>query len=387
MERYGDSTNLTGEITKDKILIQPFIALDNFLKAISIEFATFCRVNHSTITLEILDEGKIIRSLILNSQKISDNSSHVFNVEQDLVKDKRYELKMYSSDGVYGNAITAKYGNSKHENTYLKINKDIIRGELSCLFYFGKDLEEKPKIKNPLDDFQRHDRKHPELSIVIPTAKRLDHLKQCLDSLRANTTNYETIIISNSPKTDFAISVTKLAALYPNTFVLTIPYYAGYVVPCNMGAAMSRGDYICILNDDTIAYKNWCSNMLKVLKKDTEIGQVGPSLAYIDNSFGFSLTKTERHYIEGWCFIIPREVYKEVGLFDKDLEFAYCEDSDLSTNLIHHKYKVKQVSANIKHIGTQTSKSDSTMKKYTDECETKNKAYLHKKWKMKKGEK
>jgi GT2 family glycosyltransferase len=188
------------------------------------------------------------------------------------------------------------------------------------------------------------------------------------------------IVVVNSPDVNLSCQFQKLVGLYENHLYIRIPQYAGYVAPCNMGAGLSRGDYICILNDDIVAGRGWADSMISELEKDDTLGQVGPSLAYLDKNFGFTPVKTTRPYLEGWCFIIPRRVYSEIGLFDPDIDFAYCEDSDFSTTVIHKGYKVKQVKSAILHLGTQTSKSCGTMQTFTDGCEEKNKIYLQKKW-------
>jgi len=389
IERFGDSSQLTGELIKGKIIQQPFVAAGNCLRAVSIEFATYCRRNNSTLVLEIYEHSTSLKSVTFKASELSDNQFYLILVDQKVVPGRTYEIKLYSTDGVHGSSVTAKFGTTLHKDMWLRQNGRIQRGELCCILHYGK--EEDDHVAVPQQDIQAAtigaqvaNKEKPELSIVIPTAKRLDHLKNCIDSIRAHTEDYELIIVVNSPDIGFALQTAKLLSLYPNHFLIRIPYFAGYVLPCNMGAAISRGEFLCILNDDTIVKQDWAAYMLNELKADKKLAQVGPSIAYLAKDFSFTRRPTRRPYIEGWCFVIPRRIYKRFGLFDTEVEFAYCEDSDLSTNLIYHGFKVKEVHANVKHIGSQTSKSSGKeMKLLTDGCERKNKLYLQRKWKEK----
>jgi len=382
IERFGDVTYLSGELIKGKIVQQPFLAKGDFLHAVSVEFATFQRRNACLMKIEIWRDDKNIKTHSVKADYFEDNVYKKFVVDLELEKGQLYEIKIYSPDGANGNALTVKHGAPLHRDLQLKFNGALQSGELACLLHYGKDkdneIEILPAVKTT-PEFASKEK--PELSIIIPTAKRLDHLKNCLDSLRAHTKNYELIVIVNTPETAFTISVVKLLNLYPNHTMIEIPNYAGYVVPCNMGAAISKGKYLCILNDDVIVQKDWLIHMMAALKADPKLAQVGPSMGHLKSDFSFVNRKTSRPYIEGWCFVVPRCIYEKLGLFDPEIDFAYCEDSDFSTNLIHHGYKIREVKANIVHIRHQTSKSSGNeMKEFTDRCEIRNKNFLRKKW-------
>jgi len=388
IDKYGDASQLTGELTRGRLITQPFVAQEAKLGAIGIEFATYQRNNSATIAVDVCKDGDVKGSAKVASSKLEDNNVFIFKLEVELDVNERYELRLYSPNGRRGSTVTAKLGTPLHDNQWIKVNGAKQRSELCCVFYYGEVPEvyfNKPAKDGSiplLKEFKEEKyTPNPQLSIIIPTAKRLDHLKNCLDSLRLHTESYEVIVIANSPEPDFSVRCMRLLSTYPNHVFVRIPRYAGYVLPCNIGAAISKGEYICILNDDTIVKKGWCDSMIATLEKNSTVAQVGPSLEYMDGTFGQSPVPTSRPYLEGWCFIIPRWVYEKLGLFDTDIDFAYCEDSDFSTNLIHHGYKVMKVESNIMHVGHQTSKgTDAEMSLFTAECEKRNKRFLQKKW-------
>jgi len=387
IDRFGDSSHLTGEIVRGKIISQDFVARETKLGGIGVEFATYCRVNSATIVLEVCWQGKAIASGKVATGELLDNSVHVFKVEADLKVGRPYEIKIYSPDGRPGISVTAKRGDALHDNQWMKMNGAVQRGELCCVIYYGeipaiytrpKEIRETPLLKKFKEEKYTG---VPETSIIIPTATRIDHLKNCLDSLRVHTCSYEVIVVVNSPNPGYGVAVMKLLRHYPNHVLISIPQFGGYVRTCNMGASVSRGRFICVLNDDIIVRRDWNVEMAEALSRNPKVGQVGPSLLHLNDEFGSSHKPTSHPYLEGWCFMVPRHVYEEIGLFDPDIDFAYCEDSDFSTNVIYHGYEIQKVRANVWHVGHQTSRrSGEEIHSMTAHCEERNKKFLVGKW-------
>lgn len=440
IDRYGTSENIVGELTRGKLVTQIFVAKDSFLSDISIDFGTYMRINTCNVFIELTRNGNIIHSCKIRSNIIQDNKFHKIPINVELSIGSIYEIRIYS-DGSFGNAVTVKYGKplastciyqivsgkvvnvpgcdcyaniincnnpEKEKNcelttrdckrelcrfftTYetanvnglwMRINGQLCRGQICCLFHYGFYSNEENESKISSYDAVKNDNEKFDLSIVIPTALRIDYLKRCLDSIRANTKcKYEVNVIINTDSEIIKNSVIKLLHLYKNHSFHVLPNLSGYVSTCNLGAKNSRGNYICIMNDDIIVGKNWFENMVCVFEKDKNIAQVGPGkLAYIDKTFSQSLVPTLESYIEGWCFIIPRWIYDKFGLFDTKIEFAYCEDSDFSVNLRHNGYKIVVTDSNVKHLKTKTSHLNKELKEFTFRCEQRNKKYLIRKW-------
>ena len=60
------------------------------------------------------------------------------------------------------------------------------------------------------------------------------------------------------------------------------------------------------------------------------------------------------NYIEGWCFIIPKYIYEQFGLFDETFEFATCEDSDFSFRLLNAGLKIEAYHIPVHHLNSKT---------------------------------
>ena len=91
----------------------------------------------------------------------------------------------------------------------------------------------------------------------------------------------------------------------------------------NEGAAISKADWIMIANNDLEFTDGWLHNLLSADNplvsphEPTDMRQKG----IINNELGF---ECGRHF-SGWCFMISRKLWTEIGGFDTDVDF-WCSD-------------------------------------------------------------
>lgn len=91
----------------------------------------------------------------------------------------------------------------------------------------------------------------------------------------------------------------------------------------NEGAAISKAEWIMIANNDLEFTDGWLHNLLSAdhpvvsPHEPTDIRQKG----IIDNQTGY---ECGRHF-SGWCFMIKRSLWQEIGGFDTDVDF-WCSD-------------------------------------------------------------
>ena len=389
--KYGESESNVGEIVRGVLIQQTFQPEHSFLKSISIDFGTYCKQIKSSIIVEIIRGNQCIKSIRQSAKKIEDNVFFKFDFDVELHPSLPYDLRIYSDDAIYGNAVTVKYGKPIN-NFWVFINGVKTRGQIHCIFeYDGRTkCDNSIKLTNRKKYGSNEDfcskvynpKRKTDLSIIIPTAVRGDHLVNCLDSIYSNTIkDFEVIVIANSTELDFHQEVLNEIFNYSNFKLLCIPKMAGYVSSCNLGASISKGDYLCILNDDTIVGNNWANDIIEEFERDNNLAQVGPKITYCDAGFNHSEEVGEIAYIEGWCFLIPRRIYEDYGLFDEKLKFAYCEDSDFSHMLQMKGFDIKEA-GKVFHIGVQTRTSNRDLELYLEQCELYNKRYLKKKWKF-----
>ena len=91
----------------------------------------------------------------------------------------------------------------------------------------------------------------------------------------------------------------------------------------NQGAGMGTAEWIMIANNDLEFTNGWLHNLLSADNpvvsphEPTDVRQKG----IIDNQLGF---ECGRHF-SGWCFMIERKLWLEIGGFDEDVDF-WCSD-------------------------------------------------------------
>ena len=214
------------------------------------------------------------------------------------------------------------------------------------------------------------------VSIIILTFNQLDYTIACIESIRRYTQDipYEIIIVDNQ-------STDGTREWLNNQADIKVIYNKenyGFPKGCNQGVEIAEGDSLLFLNNDTIVTENWLSQMVDCLYSDHEIGAVGPVTNNCSNYQSIQVsysnlqemqrfaaqfnrkdrTKWEKRLkLVGYCFLVKKEVLKQVGLFDEQFSPGNFEDDDLSLRIIlagYHLIVCKDVF--IHHFGSTSFK-------------------------------
>ena len=115
------------------------------------------------------------------------------------------------------------------------------------------------------------------ISIIIPTYKRTDYLKDCLGSIiRQRAKDFEILVISDGyhPSTD---ALMKNYSKYKN-----IRYFkqqnSGPAVARNKGLKSAAGDIIVFLDDDCIVGADWIDKIAQAHARYPEISAIAGSI-------------------------------------------------------------------------------------------------------------
>ena len=278
IEQFGSDTKLTNELINGKVVCQSFKAVAENLSTISVSFATYKRNNSCKVCFEVCDNatGTPLFKQVYEAGMIRDNSFFNFPVNIKLVPNNKYDLVIYS-DGLYGNAVTAKYGIKKHYEEKMTIGEDIINnGELSCSFEYEKEsffIASEYKTKNKSCGL---------ISIVIPVYNSQKYLKKLFDTISSQTYNhYEVIVVDDGSEKCQEISDIVSHYRHLNTKLIRIPQNKGACYARNAGALEAMGEYLFFCDSDVVLSNKILQKMIQALHSNPDC-----SWAYCNFSVG-----------------------------------------------------------------------------------------------------
>lgn len=181
----------------------------------------------------------------------------------------------------------------------------------------------------------------PTVCAIIPTYNRSDMLRECLDSLFAQTKLPDEIIVVNDGSSDETAAM--IATHYP-TVRLLLKENGGKSSALNEGLRATNADYIWICDDDDIAHPEGLETLLNVLKTNPALDFVYGETDMFEMRNGIKhvapcrLTKRSSepsdkiNFLEGlftnqFAMIVRREHIKNVGFFREDL--IRCQDYEM----------------------------------------------------------
>jgi O-antigen biosynthesis protein len=196
---------------------------------------------------------------------------------------------------------------------------------------------------------------HPAVSVIVPGYGKAAYTLRCLKSLLTarNQTSFEVIVVedaSSDPSAELLRQVRGITLLW-NAENL------GFLRSCNMAAQHAKGQYLYLLNNDTVLLDRALDALVETLAEMPEAGIVGSKLIYPDGrlqeaggivwdngdaaNYGRLQNPRDpkfcyrRHadYVSGASIMLCRQLWQDVGGFDEQFAPAYYEDTDLSIRL------------------------------------------------------
>ena len=204
------------------------------------------------------------------------------------------------------------------------------------------------------------------LSIIIVNYNVSDFLAQCLDTVREAIAHIdaEVIVVDNNSTDD---SVAMLAERYPWVISMPQDVNAGFSRANNIGIERSSGEYVLLLNPDTLVAGDTLMRCIAYLDRNEKVGALGARMFDARGHFALEsrrglptpftsfckmsgliklfpksrtvgryymqyLDERQPHEIEvmsGAFMMVRRRVLDEVGLLDERF-FMHCEDIDIS---------------------------------------------------------
>ena len=227
-----------------------------------------------------------------------------------------------------------------------------------------------------------------DLSICLVPLNALDYLKPLLASLERYSIglSYEVIIVDNG-STDGTVAW--IEQHHPEITLIRNQGNLGFTRGNNQAMALAKGDYLLLLNPDTLLIEDCFGPQIAYLRHNPQVGITIPKVLNQDGSFQqqsrrgdarpvevfgyflklgklFPKSKALNGYLQSWlpedevaevkavsgsCMFIRREVYQQIGGLDEQF-FAYQEDSDYCLRARQSGWKVMYVPlSSIVHYG------------------------------------
>ena len=209
-----------------------------------------------------------------------------------------------------------------------------------------------------------------KLSVVIVNYNVSHYLLQCVDSLShaLRGTDSEVTVVDNHSRDN---SVTLLRQYHPDVRIVENLHNLGFAKANNIAIRQSRGEYVLLLNPDTIVSESVVKGVISFLDSHPEAGSAGVRMLNADGTVapesrrGVPTPMTAFYKLSGLCGMFPNSrrfgryylghlpwdspqqievvsgafcmlrtsVLKKVGLLDEDY-FMYGEDIDLSYRIL-----------------------------------------------------
>lgn len=245
-----------------------------------------------------------------------------------------------------------------------------------------KKLDESEAISTPM-----------KTTIIIVSFNTREILRACLKRLFAQTADLEieTIVVDNCSDDESADMV---ATEFPQVKLLRSDINLGFAAGNNLGFSLAEGEFVLLLNPDTLLEPQALQRALAYMEKDPKIGIGGgllldrdgnkqpsarcfPSLlneflvlsglaakfpksrffGRFDRSWDESGQAVEVDWVPGAFALIRREALEKVGFFDERF-FLYYEEVDLCRRFRTEGWKICYwPDVMIRHWGGESSKT------------------------------
>lgn len=180
------------------------------------------------------------------------------------------------------------------------------------------------------------------ISVVVPTYKRPQLLKQCLVALCSQDLSadmYEIIVADDGPSEDTRLQVEAFASQFPSgPFIRYTPVTGrhGPAAARNTGWRMATTVYIAFTDDDCQPAKEWLREGLQALQQgaDAAWGKLIMPITGKPTDYEKDASQlANAEFVTANCFC-KKAVLERTGGFDEQFRLAWREDSDLFFNLM-----------------------------------------------------
>lgn len=231
---------------------------------------------------------------------------------------------------------------------------------------------------------------NPKISVIIVSWNVADSLERCLKSIaETKYPNLEIIVIDNA-STDDSLKIIKKSK---NIIFIRNSKNNGFPKAVNQGLKKSTGDFLLLLNPDTIIPANFFTDSLSFFSNYPSAGIMGPKLSNPDGTSQGSVFHEQSIYstfrefwlgqkgltgkyspdvntpitvdaVSGACMLFPKVTLDRIGYFTESV-FMYYEDLDYCRRIRSEGFKVYfNPHISVIHEHGSSSKKSALSRKY-----------------------
>lgn len=216
-----------------------------------------------------------------------------------------------------------------------------------------------------------------DLSVISLTWNSEKYLNKFIESLheslKESGLKYEIFIIDNGSKDKTKEIIKEYSETIPNLCIIPLGKNMGTTFSRNVGIRMAKGEYVAILDSDTIIPKNFFVSILKAFEEipSKKIGIIAPKIIYPDGTFqesarkfptlstkifrlfDFEKLRSENEsiidssnprivpvdYAISAAWVLKKEIFDKVGLLNENIFYA-PEDVEFCARLWSNEYEV-----------------------------------------------
>ena len=185
------------------------------------------------------------------------------------------------------------------------------------------------------------------LSLIIPAYNEEHHLKDCLDSVAAQTVLPDEVLVIDNNSTDNTV---KIAKKYPFAKLIH-EEKQGVIHVRNRGFDSAKSDIVGRIDADTLLPEDWVEHLLRIFADDTVAAATGPMFfydmplqqdnAFAEDFFKSSLYKYDKNFpfLAGNNMAIRKHVWDIVKEHTCKVKTIH-EDIDLAIHLQRGGHKI-----------------------------------------------
>jgi GT2 family glycosyltransferase len=189
--------------------------------------------------------------------------------------------------------------------------------------------------------------RHPLTSIVILTYNQLEYTRQCVRSVLDHTSEPFELIFVDNASSDGTVDYLQTI---PGAKLIRNAENLGFAGGNNQGLALAEGEYVVLLNNDTVVPAGWLDSLLAPMQRDQGIGFTGPRSNYvagpqivpdvpytsIKEMHRYAARRRQAHrdqgtvvgFIVGFCLAVRKTVVDKIGGLDTQYGSGNFEDND-----------------------------------------------------------